>query len=38
MSTILDNVRGTVQGAVAAVGHVLWFVDWHAGGQTTRPR
>jgi hypothetical protein len=38
MSTILDNVRGTVQGVFARVGHVLWYVDWHTGGQTARRR
>jgi hypothetical protein len=36
MSTILDNVRGTVQGVLAGVGHVLWYVDWHTGGQAAR--
>jgi hypothetical protein len=36
MSIILDNVRGTVQGVLAGVGHVLWYVDWHTGGQTVR--
>ena len=38
MCTILDNVRGTVQGVLAAVGHVLWYVDWHTGRQAARPR
>jgi hypothetical protein len=38
MSTILDNVRGTVQGVLAGFGHVLWYVDWHTGGQTARRR
>ncbi len=38
MSILFDNVRGTVQGVLAGVGHVLWYVDWHTGGQTTRPR
>jgi hypothetical protein len=36
MSTILGNVRGTVQGVIAGVGHVLWYVDRHTGGQTVR--
>jgi len=36
MSTILDNVRGTVQGVLAGVGHVLWYVDWHTGRQAAR--
>ena len=38
MSILLDNVRGTVQGVLAGVGHVLWYVNWHTGGQTTRTR
>ncbi len=38
MSILLDNVRGTVQGVLAGVGHVLLYVNWHTGGQTTRPR
>jgi hypothetical protein len=38
MSIILDSVRGTVHGVRAGFGHVLWYVNWHTGGQTTRPR
>jgi hypothetical protein len=38
MSTILDSVRGTVQGVLSRVGHVLWYVDWQTGGQTVRRR
>jgi hypothetical protein len=38
MSILLDNVRGTVHGVLAGFGHVLWYVDWHTGGQATRPR
>ena len=38
MSTILDNVRGTVQGVLAGVGHVIWYVDWQTGGQSVRQR
>ena len=38
MATILDSVRGTVQGVVTGVGHVLWYVDWTTGGRHTRPR
>jgi hypothetical protein len=34
MSTILDSVRGTVQGVLSGFGHVLWYVDW----QTVRKR
>jgi hypothetical protein len=36
MSVLLDNVRGTVQGVLAGVGHVIWYVDWHTGGQAVR--
>ena len=36
MSTILDSVRGTVQGVLSGVGHVLWYVDWQTGGRTAR--
>ena len=32
MSTILDSVRGTVQGVLSGVGHVLWYVNWQTGG------
>jgi hypothetical protein len=38
MSAILGSVRGTVQGVLTGVGHVLWYVDWRTGGQSTRPR
>jgi hypothetical protein len=38
MSTILDSVCGTVQGVLAASRHVLWYVDYQTGGQTTRRR
>ena len=37
MSTLIDNVRGTVQGVLNAAGHIVWYVDWHTGGQTARP-
>jgi hypothetical protein len=36
MSTILDSVRGTVHGVLSRFGHVLWYVDWQAGGRTVR--
>jgi hypothetical protein len=32
----MSVLRGTVQGVLAGVGHVLWYVDWHTGGRTTR--
>jgi hypothetical protein len=38
MSAILDSVRGTVQGVLSGFGHVLWYVDWQAGGRQTRSR
>jgi hypothetical protein len=33
MWTILDGVRVTVHGVLAASRHVLWYVDWKTGGQ-----
>jgi hypothetical protein len=38
MSTILDSVRGTVQGVLSGVGHLVWSVDWQTGGRQTRVR
>ena len=38
MSAILDSLRGTVQGVLCGVGHVLWYVDWQIGGRTVRER
>jgi hypothetical protein len=38
MSMILDSVRGTVQGVLSGVGHVLWYVDWQTGGGPKRRR
>ncbi len=37
MLSIVDNVRGTVQGVLCGVAHVFWYVNWHTGGQTARP-
>ena len=34
----MSTIFGTVQGVLTGVGHVLWYVDWHCGGQTTRSR
>ncbi len=36
MSALIENVRGTVQGMLHAAGHIVWYVDWHTGGQTAR--
>jgi hypothetical protein len=38
MWTVLESVRGTVQGVLSGFGHVLWYVDWKTGGQTARRR
>jgi hypothetical protein len=32
MPLILDSVRGTVHGVLAASLHVLWYVDWQTRG------
>ena len=29
MVSLLESVRGTVQGVLEAFGHVAWFVSWH---------
>jgi hypothetical protein len=31
MSSLLGNIRGTVQGVIDATDHVLWWVSWHSG-------
>jgi hypothetical protein len=36
MASLLDSVRGTVQGMLTASRHVLWYVDWQSGGSTVR--
>jgi hypothetical protein len=38
MSRIVDNVRGTLQGVLSGVGHVVWYVNWQTGGHKVRPR
>jgi hypothetical protein len=38
MSMIFESVRGTVQGVLWGVGHVLWYVDWQTGGGAKRRR
>jgi hypothetical protein len=38
MSMFFDSVRGTVQGVLSGVGHVLWYVDWQTGRSATRRR
>jgi hypothetical protein len=38
MASVLESVRGTVQGVLAASRHVLWYVDWHSrGAEAARP-
>jgi hypothetical protein len=32
MPRLLDRVRGTVQGVLAASRHVLWYVRWQTRG------
>jgi hypothetical protein len=32
MTSLLDSIRGTVQGVIGATDHVLWWVSWHTGG------
>ena len=37
MSSLIDSIRGTVQGVIGATDHVLWWVSWHMGaGDTVR--
>jgi hypothetical protein len=30
-SSLLNGIRGTVQGVIGATDHVLWWVSWHTG-------
>ena len=30
-SSLLNGIRGTVQGVIGATDHVLWWVSWHMG-------
>ena len=32
MASLLNSIRGTVQGALGATDHVLWWVNWRTGG------
>jgi hypothetical protein len=32
MSRLIDSVRGTLQGVLSGVGHVVWYVSWQTGG------
>jgi hypothetical protein len=38
MTPVLESVRGTVQGVLAASRHVLWYVDWHTRGAAAARR
>ena len=31
MTSLLNGIRGTVQGVLGATDHVLWWVSWHSG-------
>ena len=31
MPSLLESVRGTVQGVLGASRHLAWYVSWHAG-------
>ena len=31
MSSLLQGIRGTVQGVIGATDHVVWWVRWHTG-------
>jgi hypothetical protein len=31
MSSLLQGIRGTVQGVIGAADHVVWWVRWHTG-------
>ena len=31
MSSLFGSIRGTVQGVIGAIDHVLWWVNWHTG-------
>jgi hypothetical protein len=32
MASLLNGIRGTVQGVLGATDHVLWWVSWRTGG------
>jgi hypothetical protein len=36
MTSLLNGIRGTVQGVIAATRHVRWWVSWHTGAETAR--
>ena len=31
MTSLLNGIRGTVQGVIGATDHVLWWVRWRTG-------
>jgi hypothetical protein len=36
MTSLLNGIRGTVQGVIGATDHVLWWVSWHTGAESAR--
>jgi hypothetical protein len=36
MTSLLNGIRGTVQGVIGATDHVLWWVGWHTGAECAR--
>jgi hypothetical protein len=38
MASMVESVRGTVQGVLAASRHVLWYVDWQTRGAAAARR
>jgi hypothetical protein len=38
MTSLLNGIRGTVQGVIGTADHVLWWVSWHTGADRARQR
>jgi hypothetical protein len=36
MTSLLNGIRGTVQGVIGATDHVLWWLGWHTGAECAR--
>jgi hypothetical protein len=36
MTSLLNGIRGTVQGVIGATHHVLWWVSWRTGAESAR--
>ena len=36
MASLLNGIRGTVQGVIGATDYVLWWVSWHTGAESAR--